>query len=188
MTEQTDEEILEQLMLEQEIAKNQILNHGISFDIPKRSLLKYIPWGPKNDQGQRVRRFYFYKLYVSTMDVMAELKLQVKINITTLQKSENPIREKNQIIKDNNKIMCKLIAVGMLNRGWKIKLFSGILAGYISERLLPENLLIICRKITDLEDAANFINSTVLIAGTPRTTKPKAEKIEENPTKAPVKQ
>jgi len=198
--QETKDELLEKLILEQQVARRNLLNKGLSFDVPVLSILKYLPGGKRKSEliktengeeyvhGKKIRTFTIYKPYLRTMDVMAEMKLKLKINLVELIGSTNPIRYRNTVIKENNYLMCQIIAAAVLNRTWKIKLFLNLLARYLQARIHSDNLESICAIIEEMEDAGNFINSTVSMAGTDRTSAPKPEKIEENPPKPEVKQ
>lgn len=174
------------LALEQEQARKQMLNYGLSFDVPKLSLLRFLPGGYRDKLGIKSRKLTIYKPYLYTMDVASELKLQIEINLSNLEK--NPIKFSNKVIKDNAKLMARIMAVYLLNRSWKIKYFSGIVARYLMTHIDAEKLNTICQLVFEMENAANFIDSTVLMSGADRTLKPKAEPIEKNPTEPKVKQ
>lgn len=177
--EETTTELLEKLELEKRVARRSLLNEGLPFGVPKKSILKYLPFGEKNEAGKKIRKFTIHKPYLSTMDRMAEVKLQIKINLTELTGSTNPIRYKNEVVKKNNRLMCKIIAIAFLNSTWKWKWFGGFLTTYFNDRIHVENLDYICNIIEEMEDAGNFINSIVLMAGSDRTTMPKTDKIEQ---------
>ena len=204
--EQTNElspDEIEKLRLEREVQKRLFINRGLAFWVYKKSIFKYLPWGdtdkPKtiiegsnedlinSIKYRKVRTFTIRKPYLSVMDLMAEIKLSVTINIAELEKGD-PTRYKNKVIRENTKLMGKLVAYSVLNNVTYIKLFGGLLGRYFTNHLDSEKLYNLCQLIDISEDAINFINSTVLIAGSHRTTEPKAEKIEENPTKAGVQQ
>lgn len=171
----TSEERIQLLIQEQQVVRNQMLNKGLSFDIPRLSILRFLP-GKKDKSGKRVSTVTLYKPYLKTMDYLAELKLRLNINLEELAK--NPVLFKNRAIKENTMIMAEIIAVSLLNRNWKIKIFRKMLSSYIAGRLNSETLKNISALIDEMEDAANFINSTVLMSGTARTSEPKPETIE----------
>lgn len=181
--DKSQEEILNNLDLEHQIMRKQMLNQGLAFWVPKRSLLKYLPGGEVDKLGRKVRTFTFYKPYLNTMDLMSDIKLEIVINLARLQEGDT-VRYKNEVIRKNAKLMGKLIAYGVLNNAWKIKLFGGLFGRYFAGRLDSEKLHDLCKLIEELEDAGNFINSTVLVAGMQRTTEPIAEQIEKTPTAA----
>ncbi len=174
-----ENQLLAALEMEQDVLRTQILNFGFTFDLPKRSFLKYLP-------GKKTRRFKIKKFVLNTMDHLADEKLSLSINMVKLD--ENPLNEKNLIIKQNNKLLSNIVAIALLNSEWKIKLFKKWLSRYINKRINPALLLDVCNGIDVMEDAGNFISSTVLMGGNSRTSTPKAEKIETNPPKAVVNQ
>ena len=172
MTE--EKENLADLLEEQKFVK-QILENGITIDIISRSPRAWF-LSRRDPMGRKVRKIKITAPMLNTMDHAAESKLQIKINLANLE--ENPVRVKNQIIKDNAFLMCKVIAIYYLNRGWKIKMFANILGRYIADRIDGGMMSDAYQGLEVLEDAGTFISSTVSASGTPRTTKPKAEKIE----------
>lgn len=164
----TDEEILEAFQKEAKIARLQMLNMGLAYDL-------------KDKRNNKIRTITFYKQYAYTMDCLSESRLQLIINLEKLK--ENPVSYTNKIIKENNYLLTKIIAIALLNSRWKINLFCKPLTWYLRSRIKSEDLKDLADIINELGDAENFLLSTVTMAGADRTTKPKAEQIELNPEK-----
>lgn len=175
LTEQQQQQELFKLMQEQrdqeQIILDRMLDKGLSFDVPKRSILKYFSKDKK-------RLITIYKPFLGTMDYLADARLKLNINDSQLT-GVNIMYEKNVIIKDNSTLMCRIIAIAWLNCRWKIKLFTGVLAWYFKGRLDSQKIKGVTALIEQLENAAPFISSIVSTSGNPRATEPKADTIEE---------
>lgn len=163
--------LLDLLTAEQNLARKQLLNNGLSFDVPVLSILGRLPHRYRDKNGRKARKLTIYKPYLHTMDVMSDLKLALAINLEQMR--QNPINIYNKSVKANSKILANIVAVALLNRKWKIRWFGGWLTNYLHTRLDSEKLHGVCALILELEDAGNFINSTVLMSGAEtRTTTP----------------
>lgn len=185
----------EKFEIERKIIKEQILNHGITFNIDRKSffdfpnfkLIKFLKSVKgKSKRGCKLWQIKITSPYLSTMDQLAAVKLELQVNMQALD--ENPIAHKNTIVKDNAYLMAKIVALSILNNNNLIEKYGEIFSDFIYKRIDSEILANIVGAINILEDAANFISSTELMSGSIRTTQPKTEEIEKNPLIKVVKQ
>jgi len=185
----------EKFEIERKIIVEQILNKGITFNIDRKSffdipnLILYRKFlkavKGKNKRGVKSWQIKISSPYLSTMDQLSAIKLELQLNMQNVD--ENPIAHKNIVVKDNAKLMAQIVAISILNNNEMIEKYGELFSDFIYQRIDSKILSDIIGAINILEDAANFISSTELMSGSIRTTQPKTEEIEKNPLLKAVK-
>lgn len=145
----------------EQLALDMLLKKGYPFEVRRKSILKYF-------SKTKVRKFEVKRFYAGQMDYMANEQLKLYLDEDKIK--ENPIFEKNVIVKKNAKRAAKIIAIALLDSEWKIKIFSPFLAYYLFWRMTSEDLFVGARIIQYMGDAANFIDSIRLMYGIMRPT------------------
>lgn len=159
-------------MQNQDIEKNVIdslLNNGMSYEIPKRGLLRLLS---KNKNWKVTIR----QPYLGTLDTLCGLYLSMELDEDKLK--ENANNESKQLIKRSALKAAKVVAVSMLNNKWLIRLFANALAKRLMWRIRPSELFQLVMIINALNNAVDFTSSIRLMQGV-RTSEPKANLIEE---------
>ncbi|KUJ56451.1 hypothetical protein [Chryseobacterium aquaticum] len=145
MEEDTFKQFLdESLTKEQQEEKesNQLIEKGFFFNVGKREL-------------------HIKPLVFGTIAQANKYAVDLKINILS-DDNASVFKEVNRNIDP----LMKFIAVCVLAKPWKIKLFSGLLAKYLKWKLNPQTALKITLAILQMYDIANFITSIRLIGQT----------------------
>lgn len=145
MEEDTFKQFLdESLTKEQQEEKesNQLIEKGFFFNVGKREL-------------------HIKPLVFGTIAQANKYAVDLKINILS-DDNASVFKEVNRNIDP----LMKFIAVCVLAKKWKIKLFSGLLAKYLKWKLNPQTALKITLAILQMYDIANFITSIRLIGQT----------------------
>jgi hypothetical protein len=158
--------------LREQMALAQILDKGLAFNVPRLNTGFLF----KGDKKNRV--FIIHKPYLSTMDLLADIYLQMRLNVDDAHSYDKEQRQ-SHTVKNNSLLAAKAIATIYLNRGWKIKLFGKLLTKYLHRRLDSGKLSEIADIMDVMQDYGNFTYSIRLMAGTARTSEPKADQIEE---------
>ncbi|PPL04978.1 hypothetical protein [Parapedobacter indicus] len=134
------------------------------------------------------KTFTIHEPYTGTLDLLADEFLKMEIDEEAL--TENPIRQSNRIIKRSAEPMARVIAVAVLNgrcwveltpyRGFVNRSLINRYTNYFLRRLKPSTLKQLALIIRQIMNAGDFINSIRWMSGAiPRTTKPKANLVEE---------
>lgn len=145
-----------------------LLNKGVKFSTPKRSFLKHL-------SKKKERDFYIFQPYLGTLDHLSELSLQMKIDEKVYESDDmfERLQGYKILASKTARLAAKMAAISVLNSRWKIKLFSGILAGYFLWHIQPTHLLQLAMLINKMSNFGDFTNSIRLMS-TARTTAPKS--------------
>ena len=135
-----DESLTKEQQEEEE--SNQLIEKGFFFNVGKREL-------------------HIKPLVFGTIAQANKYAVDLKINILS-DDNASVFKEVNRNIDP----LMKFIAVCVLAKQWKIKLFSGLLAKYLKWKLNPQTALKITLAILQMYDIANFITSIRLIGQT----------------------
>ena len=164
------EQLFDALKAEQNEA-DVLIDKGMFFKVPKRSLLKYLS---KNKE----RTFLISQPYLGTLDLITQIFLSINFDEEVLK--ESPLSESKKIVGQSVKKCAQVVAITMLNSHWKIRLFSSVLATYLLWRVTPSKLMELAVTINRMSNLGDFINS-IRFMSVVRTTTPKLmEKKQEN--------
>jgi hypothetical protein len=111
------------------------------------------------------REIHIKPLVFGTITHANKHAVNLKINILS-DDNTSVFKEVNRNVDP----LMKFIAVCVLHKSWKIKLFSGLLAKYLKWKLSPQIALKITLAILQMYDIANFITSIRLIGQTTITS------------------
>lgn len=132
-----------------------ILQHGIEFKVPKRSILRFI--------GKKERTFLIRPSTASTLFILAGIALEIDFSEESIQ--ANPIREVDILVRKHIKKLALYCSAAILDSSWKYRLFGRILALYLFKRLSAKMLLDLSLTAKTISNAADFMNSIRLISG-----------------------
>lgn len=149
-------EKLDEFAAEREAA-NVLLEKGVEVSIERKT-------------SKKPRKFIIRQPYLGTLYNLSSLYLEAGFDETQFR--EDPVWNSRLLANKNAFLMCKIVAVAILNNKLKIKLFTGLLARYLFWRLKPDTLLNIVLVIATLNNTVDFMNSIRLI-GAVRATAPK---------------
>jgi hypothetical protein len=140
-----------------------LLERGLSFTIPKRSLFKRF--------GKPERTFIIQQPFLGTLDRLSEQFIQMDFSEEFLQQAGMP--EAKRILAINTRRCATVVAIAVLNSQWKIKLLTPFLASYLLWRVTPHKLAQLALMITQISNLGDFINSIRLLSvNLTRTTAP----------------
>lgn len=140
---------------------NLLMEKGVHFTVPKRSLLRFI--------GSPERTFEIKQPFLGTLDAMSRVSIDLAISEEAID--ANPLQESKRLSSQNARKCARIIAMAILNGYWRIKLFAPFLATYLFWRLTPEKLIQLTLMINRISNLGDFINSIRLMSAS-RTTAP----------------
>lgn len=117
----------------------------------------------------RKKKWHVKPLRLGALDEISSVLLKMKLNEDELQ--ENPLGQYKHVIKDNATLCAEVVAVSVLGKKWRIRLFKKALTSYFKWNLTPSQIATYYLKIITMADMGNFINSIRLMSGA-TTTKP----------------
>lgn len=140
---------------------NTLLERGMEFTVPKRSLLRWL--------GKPERTFEIKQPFLHTLDCLsAEF---IAMDFSEAQLKLNPLGESKILAKKNAYLCAKVVAIAILNRRWKIRLLSPLLAYYLLDRLTPAKLFNLVVMINTISNLGDFTSSIRFLHAS-RTTTP----------------
>lgn len=145
-----------------------LLNNGISFEMPRKGLLKYILG--------KTKKYIIRQPYLGTLDYITKEYLSMNVDEKVLKSAT--IEESWQLTANHTQAMARIIAIAILNSKWRIKFLTGYLSRKLMWELNPSKLRSISVLIAAISNTADFTNSIRLMSGM-RTTAPKADLIEQ---------
>jgi hypothetical protein len=139
-----------------------LIEQGVTFTIPKRSLLRYL--------GKPERTFLLRQPYLRTLDRLSKEWIKIDVSLDKLR--EDFVAEGKQMALQHAIRYSRIIAISYLNSEWKIRLFGWLVAYYFSCRITPQKLLSLTLLINETSNLVDFINSTRLMSANRATTTP----------------
>lgn len=106
---------------------------------------------------------------LGVLDLITEVFLEMKIDTKAL--AEDPMSESKKIIHDNARLVPQVIAILVLSKRWKIRLFKRMLTRHFLWRLKPSQLTKLSVIVLKLMNTTDFISSIRLLSAV-RTTVP----------------
>jgi hypothetical protein len=150
---------MQNIKTEFEAAKALLLEHGVQFTLPGRSI-----FGKAKE-----RSFLVKQSYLGTLYHLSKLYLQLEINENTFS-DENWMTEAKKLYK-HAPIMSRVVATAYLNSKWKIRLFARPLSTYFLWHITPSKMVDICKMIiVDLNNMQDFMITIKLLSVSPMTT------------------
>ena len=154
-------------------ALNTLLENGMTFDVPNRSIFKYF-------LKKKQRTFTITQSYLGTLDYLYDLYLQIDIDDNKIKK--DGILEARKLFRHASK-MAKIVAYAVINSGdksWLTKIRLALLQRLFLKSIHPKKLHEICYVINVLNNASDFTHSIRLMS-VAQTTAIKANLVEEDP-------
>ena len=139
-----------------------LLSAGMSFNVPKRSLLRYI--------GKPERQFLIKPLMVGTNDFLS--REFVDMNFSEEEINKDPLGEAKRLMARNARRSAKVVAIAVLNSHWKIRLLTGLYSWYFRWHITPQILLQLTLKIHEAQNLGDFTNSMRYLSVVARTATP----------------
>ncbi|AUD00932.1 hypothetical protein [Spirosoma pollinicola] len=139
-----------------------LIERGMRFSVPKRSLLRYI--------GKPDRSFLLQQPYLGTLDrLSAEF---IHLDLSEERLAADWLSETKHLTRAHVTRCARIVAMAILNSQWRIRLCTGLLSRYLLWHLTPQTLLRLVLVINSLSNIGDFINSIRLMSAKERTTMP----------------
>lgn len=139
-----------------------LLSAGMSFSVPKRSLLRYI--------GKPDRQFLIAPLFLGTLDYLSREFVEMNFSEEAIQ--ENAFGEAKRLMAHNARRSARVVALAVLNSDWKIRWLAGLYAWYFRWHITPQVLLRLTLKIQEASNLGDFTNSIRYLSVVARTATP----------------
>lgn len=142
----------EQQVHSESVEASSLLDRGFEFTVGKRKfIIKQPPLG--------------------TLDMLSELYLKMDFDVDEI--NEDLMKSGKQLVKKHAKAVAKAVAISILVKKWKVRLYGRSLANYIYWNVTPSKLVEIVRLMNLTCNMKDFIISTMSMSAS-RTTKPTA--------------
>lgn len=148
-----------------------LLSAGMSFSVPKRSLLRYI--------GKPERSFLIAPLFHGTLNYLSREFVDMNFSEEAIQ--ENAFAEAKRLMAHNARRAARVVAIAVLNSGWKIRWLSGLYSWYFLWHTTPKMLLQLTLKIQEASNLGDFTNSIRYLSVVARTATPTTPNLMEKP-------
>ena len=164
----------------QKQAANTLLERGVRFPIPAPFLLRV--FGKKN-VGLTI-----HQPKMGTLIYLSEGFVSMGIDPATLE--DGDIGKAYGLVALHGKVMCRMMAVAVLNSRWKIRLFAKLLGNLLRWRLTAKLLADLFMMITALSGVQYFTSTIRFLPATNlmkvRNLSPKTEGSQEAELKASI--
>lgn len=160
-------------MITEEISKERkeidvLIDRGFIVKTPITSVLRIF--------GGKFRIWRVKFMPLGLMDLQTDLFLQLQADEEKIYTNDLVVRN-NEImnsVKDNAKLCAEIVAITILRKKWRIKLFRKLFSNYLYWRVNSKELYDFTLKIYKMNDYQNFMTSIILLKAK-RTTRPIAE-------------
>lgn len=145
----------------EQYAADTILEKGVRVRIPAPFFLRIF----------LVKRIglLFHQPYLGTLMHVARLSVKDGFDLAELNGEINDVHE---LVLKHSKTLRKIVAVLYLNSGWKIRLFTGLVAKWLEYKLTPSKLAEIAVVVVAYSRLEDF-TSTIRLIGAMRITSPR---------------
>jgi len=110
------------------------------------------------------RTYKIKEMNFGMLDAITALRLSMTLDEDALK--TDPIKGANEVLSKNTTAAAKIVAVAILGPGRvKRKLFTGLIAWWIKEKLKPSILLEAAMSIIQMTNVSDFMNSIRLLHG-----------------------